>query len=81
MSRIHTGIVVSTKTKNTVIISVERKYRHKMYKKVLTKHQKLHAHYEKDNIVVGDTVEIKETRPISKLKHFIVIGKVGKKSK
>lgn len=78
MARTFTGTVVSTKMNNTIVIELERKFRHKVYKKVLTKHKKMHAHCEKTGIAVGDTVRVQETKPISKLKHFIVIEKLNR---
>ncbi|MBI4004772.1 30S ribosomal protein S17 [Candidatus Roizmanbacteria bacterium] len=78
MSKTLTGIITSTRMNKTVIVRVERKFRHPLYKKVLTKHKNFHAHYEKDDIHEGDVVVIKETKPISKLKHFIVIEKLKK---
>jgi small subunit ribosomal protein S17 len=72
----YTGIVVSTKMDKTAVVRIERKFRHKMYRKVITKHKKFHAHCEDKSIKEGDTVVIKETKPMSKLKHFIVVKKV-----
>ena len=81
MAKEITGIVVSTKMENTIVISVERKFRHPVYKKVITRHKKMKAHNEMKDINEGDTVTISETRPISKDKHFIVIKKVEKEVK
>ena len=78
MAKIFTGKVVSTKMINTVVIDVERKFRHALYKKVIIRHKKYKAHNEEKDIKEGDIVTIKETRPISKDKCFIVVGKVKK---
>lgn len=75
MAKILTGVVISTNMAKTAIVSVERKFRHRLYKKVITRHKKYKAHNELD-LKVGDNVKIKQTKPISKEKHFMVIGKV-----
>lgn len=76
MAKEITGIVVSTKMQNTIVITVERKFRHPVYQKVITRHTKMKAHNEMKDINEGDTVVISETRPISKEKHFVVIKKL-----
>ncbi len=75
------GEVVSTKMQKTVVIRVERKFRHPLYQKVITRHKKFKAHNEKLELMVGDVVKIEETRPISKDKHFIVKEKINVKKK
>ena len=80
MAKEITGKVVSTKMQKTVVVSVERKLRHPVYQKVITRHQKMKAHNELEGIQDGDMVSIAETRPISKDKHFIVIRKEESKS-
>ena len=79
MKKIFIGDVVSTKMQKTVVVRVERKFRHPLYKKVITRHKKFKAHNEKLELAVGDRVEIEETRPISKDKHFIVKEKITDK--
>ncbi len=76
MAKEITGTVVSTKMQKTVVITVERKLRHPVYQKVITRHQKIKAHNELEGIQEGDVVTIAETRPISKDKHFTVIKKL-----
>jgi small subunit ribosomal protein S17 len=76
MAKEITGTVISTKMQKTVVITVERKLRHRVYKKVITRHQKMKAHNEMEGINEGDVVVISETRPISKEKHFVVIKKL-----
>lgn len=73
MAKTLTGVVVSTKNEKTIVVKVDRIYRHPLYRKVVKKSKKINAHYEGSDIAVGDTVSIKETRPISKNKHFIVL--------
>ena len=70
--RILEGIVVSTKMDKTIVVEVERKYMHPLYKKFLKSTKKYHAHNENDAIKVGDTVKIRETIPISKTKTWEV---------
>ena len=77
MAKVISGIVVSTKMQNTIVVRIERKYRHKTYRKVIVRHQKFKAHNELKDINEGDTVMIEETRPISKDKYFRVIKKLA----
>ncbi|KKP86661.1 MAG: 30S ribosomal protein S17 [Candidatus Roizmanbacteria bacterium GW2011_GWA2_35_8] len=76
MKKILSGEIVSTKMQKTIVVSVERKFRHPRYKKVIIKHKKYKVHNEIADLKVGDKVNIEETRPISKDKHFIVINKI-----
>ncbi len=76
MAKIFSGKIISTKMNKTVTILVERKFRHPLYQKVITRHKKYKAHNEDMELKEGDVVEIKETRPISKDKHFIVTKKL-----
>ncbi len=76
MARTETGIVTSTKMQKTVVISVERKFRHPKYQKIVIRHKKIKAHNEKEGIKEGDMVQIRETKPYSKEVHFEVVGKV-----
>jgi len=71
------GKVVSTKMVKTVVVMVERKFRHPVYHKVIVRHKKYKAHNEKIDLIMGDMVKIEETKPISKDKHFMVIGKIS----
>jgi small subunit ribosomal protein S17 len=72
MAKTLTGIVVSNAMQNTVSVRVHTKERHPMYKKVVVSSKKFKAHYEGDKPEVGQTIEIVETRPISKEVHFVV---------
>lgn len=78
MAKLLKGQVVSTKMKKTVVVSVERKFRHPIYKKIIIKHKKYKAHNEKLELRNGDWATIKETKPISKDKHFVVLKKLSK---
>lgn len=77
MPKILEGEVVSTKMEKTVVVRVERIFRHPLYKKVIRRHKKYKAHNEKFDLKEGDKVRIKETRPISKEKHFVVVKKLS----
>ncbi len=70
MSRSLTGRVVSTKMDKTIVVAVERRKSHPLYKKSYLVTTKFQAHDEKGKAKDGDLVEITETRPISKNKHF-----------
>jgi len=78
MKKILQGEVVSNKMTKTVVVRVERKTRHPKYQKVIIRHKKYKAHNEEMKLEIGDVVEIEETRPISKDKHFRVIKKLKK---
>ena len=71
--RILTGKIVSSKNQNTVVIRVERKFRHPVLKKVLKRSIKYHAHYETGDYNVCDQIKIIESKPISKLKKWRVL--------
>ncbi|MBI4009041.1 30S ribosomal protein S17 [Candidatus Roizmanbacteria bacterium] len=77
MQKIIAGTVLSMNLKKTVIVSVERKFRHPLYKKTLIRHKKYKVHNEDIPLKEGDVVRIKESKPISKEKHFIVIEKLS----
>lgn len=68
------GKVVSTKNLKTLVVNVERKFRHPVLSKVIKQSKKYHAHYEKGTYTIGDTVKIIESAPISKLKKWRVLG-------
>lgn len=74
--RILKGTVVSDKMDKTVVVLVERFVKHAKYKKYFKKSKKFKAHDEANAYVIGDKVSIQESRPISKDKSFVVIGKV-----
>ena len=76
MKKILTGKIVSVKMDKTVVVMVERKFRHPVYHKVIIRHKKYKAHNDKLTLVENDTVRIEETKPISKDKHFKVIEKL-----
>jgi len=72
--RILQGIVVSDACDKTVIVRVERRVMHPIYKKFVTRSKKYAAHDEGNRYRVGDAVRIEESRPISKRKHWVVLA-------
>ena len=68
------GVVVSDKQDKTVIVRVERRVQHPMYKKIIVRSQRFAAHDEDNRCKVGDIVRIRECRPISKTKTWEVIS-------
>jgi len=75
--RILQGNVVSTKNDKTVVVEVERRFRHPLYGKFVKQNKKYQAHDEKNEYKVGEIVNIEEHRPISKTKSWVVRGRVG----
>ena len=72
-ARTLSGVVVSDKMKDTCVISVTRFVKHTKYKKYYKVSKKYKAHDVGNTKKIGDKVEIKESRPISKDKHFIIV--------
>ncbi|HWX55297.1 MAG TPA: 30S ribosomal protein S17 [Verrucomicrobiae bacterium] len=64
------GRVVSSKMAKTIVVQVIMKKAHPLYRRVVAKSKKFYAHDEKGEAHVGDTVEIEETRPMSRLKRW-----------
>ena len=67
-TRLATGKVVSNKMDKTITVMVERRVKHPVYGKYITRSSKIHAHDESNQCGIGDTVTVAETRPISKSK-------------
>ncbi|NPB08414.1 MAG: 30S ribosomal protein S17 [Aquificae bacterium] len=67
------GVVVSDKMDKTVVVRVDRKVPHPLYGKHIVKSKKYHAHDEHNECRVGDIVVIRETRPLSKTKRWVVV--------
>lgn len=68
-----TGLVTSNKMEKSIVVSVERKQKHPMYGKFIKLTRKFHAHDEKNECNIGDTVRIMETRPLSKTKNWRLV--------
>ena len=75
------GEVVSDKMDKTVVVRVERTFRHPVYGKVVKKHKKFYAHDENNECRIGDMVKIRETRPLSKLKRWMVVEILERKER
>ena len=71
--RILTGVVTSNKADKTITVKIERKVKHPLYGKVVKRASKVHAHDENNIANIGDTVSVKECRPFSKTKTWILI--------
>jgi small subunit ribosomal protein S17 len=72
------GVVSSNKMDKTITVNVERKVKHPLYGKFVKKTTKFHAHDEKNECSIGDTVKIMETRPLSKTKRWRLVEVVEK---
>ena len=72
------GTVVSNKMEKTIVVQVDRKVRHPVYEKFVSKRTKLYAHDEKREAGMGDVVEICQTRPLSKTKCWRLVRVVQK---
>tara|TARA_B100000575_G_scaffold273131_1_gene255812 strand:+ start:649 stop:882 length:234 start_codon:yes stop_codon:yes gene_type:complete len=73
------GVVVSSNSDKTIIVNVTRRIKHKLYKKIIRQTKKYHAHDEKNEFNIGDVVSIIESKPISKLKKWVVVSNTGDK--
>ncbi len=71
--RVMQGVVVSDKMDKTVVVNVERRFKHPLYKKFIRRSKKYMAHDETNQSKEGDVVSIRETRPLSKNKRWEVI--------
>ena len=78
LRKIRTGVVTSNKMTKTITVAVERKVKHPMYGKFVKKTTRFHAHDEKDECSIGDTVRIMETRPMSKTKRWRLVDVIEK---
>ena len=72
------GTVVSDKMDKTIVVAVEDSYLHPLYKKTMKRTYKLKAHDENNECGIGDTVEVMETRPLSKDKRWRLINIIEK---
>jgi len=75
--RVLTGTVVSDKADKTVVVRVERRVKHPLYGKIIKLSKKYHAHDEANAFKLGEQVRIEERAPISKLKTWEVIDRIG----
>ena len=71
--KVRVGVVVSDKMDKTVLVRIDRRVRHPLYKKTVARANKLAAHDENNDAHVGDLVRVVETRPLSKSKRWRVV--------
>jgi small subunit ribosomal protein S17 len=74
------GVVTSNKMNKTIVVSVERRVPHPLYRRIVTRTSKFLAHDEKNSCAIGDTVSIMETRPLSKRKRWRLLKIIRKAS-
>lgn len=79
--KLRKGTVVSDKSAKTIVVNVTRRIRHPDYGKVVTVSRKYHAHDEKGEAKMGDTVRIEECRPMSRLKRWRLVEVVARAEK
>jgi small subunit ribosomal protein S17 len=72
--RILTGVVTSNRADKTITVKIERKVKHPLYGKVIKRATKVHAHDENNTATVGDIVSVKECRPFSKTKTWVLVS-------
>jgi small subunit ribosomal protein S17 len=72
------GKIVSDARAKTVTVLVERRSKHELYGKIVAHSRKYHAHDENNEFHIGDVVEIRESRPLSKTKNWVVARLVEK---
>ena len=78
LRKVRVGVVTSNKMTKTIVVAVERKVKHPIYGKFVKKTTRFHAHDEKNECSIGDTVRIMETRPLSKTKRWRLVEIVEK---
>ena len=79
--RLLSGTVIASKSNKTIVVEVTRRVKHKLYKKIIKSSKKYHVHDENNSFKNGDIVTIEETKPISKLKTWIVTKPQAKEAK
>ena len=70
LRKVRQGVVVSDVNDKTIVVKIEERKAHPIYKKMMTTSKKFHAHDENNEAHIGDTVRIMETRPLSKMKRW-----------
>jgi small subunit ribosomal protein S17 len=76
--KVRQGVVVSASGDKTVVVQIHERKPHPIYGKMMTRFKKLHAHDEGNEAGVGDTVQVMETRPISRLKRWRLLEIIEK---
>lgn len=72
------GVVVSNKMNKTIVVRITRRVKDPIYGKIITRSKKLHAHDENNQCQEGDLVKIQESRPLSKLKNWVLVELIEK---
>ena len=72
--RMLSGTVVSSNSDKTIVVKVTRRVKHKLYRKIINSSKKYHAHDENNSAAIGDLVSVKECRPISKSKTWVLVS-------
>ena len=78
LRKVRQGVVVSDVNDKTIVVEVKERKPHPVYGKMMTSTKKFHAHDEKNEAGIGDTVQIMETRPLSKMKRWRLLDIVEK---
>ena len=73
LRKARTGVVVSNKLEKSIVVAIKWKEKHPIYGQFVNKTKKYHAHDEKNECNIGDTVKIMETRPLSKTKRWRLV--------
>ena len=75
------GKVVSNKMDKTIVVKIERKVKHPLYGKYIRRSSKMYAHDNENSCNIGDVVLIKQSRPLSKTKHWVLVKVLEKQDK
>ena len=78
LRKVRQGVVVSDVNDKTIVVAVEQRKPHPVYGKMITSTEKFHAHDENNEAGIGDTVQIMETRPLSKMKRWRLVKIIEK---
>ena len=78
LRKVRTGLVVSNKMEKTIVVAVQDRVRHPLYKKIVDRTYKLKAHDENNDCNIGDRVRVMETRPLSKDKRWRLVEIIEK---
>ena len=78
LRKVKVGVVVSDKMDKTIVVAIRDNVKHPLYKKVMKRTYKLKAHDEKNECGIGDTIEVMETRPLSKDKRWRLVRIIEK---
>ena len=73
LRKVRQGVVISDVNDKTIVVQIKERKAHPIYKKMMTTTKKLHAHDEKNEAHIGDTVRVMETRPLSKMKRWRLV--------